>query len=101
MKAQGIYNPALSIQIETLATYVWQLGQLRETMKEAEFEPFIEKQTRDGMQLIEHPIYKVLDRIVASITRQMKQLNMTVDVLVGSPDIPDEGDRILEEMQQI
>ncbi len=100
LKDSGLYNKNLSIQIENLATSLWTLSMCRDKMSEAEFKVIETKVTRDGCQPIENPIFKVLARTQTDVSRQMKQLNLTVEDIVGNPDVPIPLDELDAEMRK-
>lgn len=101
MKKTGAYSPHLTVQIDNIANALQTLDMCNKIKSAPDFEAFIKKPTREGEQLVEHPVFKVEERTRNSIDRQMRQLKLTVEDIVGSPDVPDEADRIMEEMERI
>lgn len=101
MKASGIYNRNLSIQIENLALSLWTLSLCREEMQKEDFEVVTMKTTRDGEQPVENPIFKVLARTQSDISRQMKLLKLTVEDIVGKPEVKDGVDEMYEAINNI
>lgn len=99
LKGSGLYDKNLSIQVENLATSLWTLSMCRDKMSEEDFKVITTKTTRDGEQPIENPIFKVLARTQADISRQMRQLNLTVEDIVGKPDTPIPLDELDAEMR--
>ena len=87
MKAAGIYSVNLSIQIDNLAYSLWVRDKCVEQMEAEDFELTVTKITRDGSQPIENPILKEFNRRTTYITSQMKQLKLTVEDIIGKPDI--------------
>lgn len=101
LKKTGAYSPHLTVQIDNLSNALQTLDMCNRIKSSSDFEPFIEKPTREGSQLVEHPVFKVEERTRNSIDRQMRQLKLTVEDIVGSPDVPDEADRVFGEMEKI
>lgn len=101
MKASGIYNKNLIIQIENLAASMQVRSVCLEKMKDSEFSPILMKITRDGEQPVENPILKTLSRSITEINRQMKQLKLTVEDIVGAPELRDNIDEMYEELNNI
>lgn len=101
MKKAGIYSKILDMQIETLAGALFVIDKCQEKINSETFEPVVTKVTRDGKQPIENPVLKTLSRYMAEVSRQMKLLKLTVEDVVGQPDIPDVADKIIEKMKQI
>ena len=87
MKAAGIYSVNLSIQIDNLAYSLWVRDKCVEEMEAPDFDLIVMKTTRDGEQPIENPILKEFNRRTADITTQMRQLKLTVEDIIGKPDI--------------
>lgn len=100
LRNSGLYDKNLTIQIENLATSLWTLSMCRREMEDEDFKVIEIKKTRDGSQPIENPIFKVVARTQADISRQMKQLNLTVEDIVGKPDTPIPLDELDEEMKK-
>ena len=100
LRNSGLYDKNLTIQIENLATSLWTLSMCRREMEAEDFKVIEIKTTRDGEQPIENPIFKVVARTQADISRQMKQLNLTVKDIVGKPDTPIPLDELDEEMKK-
>lgn len=87
MKAAGTYSVNLSIQIDNLAISLWVRDKCFEIMNAPDFEMIVMKTTRDGEQPIENPILKEYNRRTADISSQMKLLKLTVEDLIGEPDV--------------
>lgn len=88
LRQSGQYSEALYYQVKNLARTLASLDKCDELIASPEFSPVITKKTRDGAQEIEHPIFKVQDRLQQQVNRQMKQLGLTTENIVGKPDIP-------------
>lgn len=101
LKKTGMYSPYLTMQIDNLASALQTLDMCNKIKNSPEFEPFIEKPTREGPQMVEHPVFKVEERTRNSIDRQMRQLKLTVEDIIGHPDVPDALDDILDNMEKI
>lgn len=101
MTKAGTYTPLLTLQIEALASALYVMYRCLEKIQDKDFDPVMMKITRDGKQPVENPVLKTHSRYLAEVSRQMRLLKLTVEDVVGSPDIPDEVDRIEEEMQKI
>ena len=101
LKKTGMYSPHLTVQIDNLASALQTLDICNRTKNDPDFAPFINKKTRDGAQLIEHPVFKVEERTRNSIDRQMRQLKLTVSDIIGAPDVADNADELLNQMNKI
>lgn len=101
MKKAGTYSKLLDMQVETLAGALVVIEKCKEKIEAEDFEPVVTKITRDGEQPIENPVLKTHSRYMAEVSRQMKLLKLTVEDIIGQPDLPDEADRIIEEMKRI
>lgn len=101
MKSSGTYSVNLGIQIDNLALSLYQREICRAEMEKEDFSAIVMKQTRDGEQPVENPVFKVLARVQADITRQMKQLKLTVADIVGVPEQEDAIDRLNAELDAI
>lgn len=93
-----MYSPNLAIQIDNLAASLYQQELCLQEIEAEGFTVIVMKETRDGEQPVENPIFKVMARIQADITRQMKQLKLTVDDIVGVPEQEDAIDRLNAEL---
>ena len=80
LKRAGTYNQSLDFQIESLA------GAMR-TLELATAEidtlntTIVWEETRYGRKMAPHPVFKMQRDAQASVTRQMKQLQLTADQL--------------------
>ena len=80
LKRAGTYNQSLDFQIESLA------GAMR-TLELATAEidtlntTIVWEETRYGRKMAPHPVFKIQRDAQASVTRQMKQLQLTTDQL--------------------
>ncbi|WP_290456519.1 P27 family phage terminase small subunit [Muribaculum intestinale] len=101
MKASGIYSPNLGIQINNLARSLWVLDRIQADMQADDFTLVVMKTTRDGEQPMEHPLMKMLDRTQNQVNRQMRQLKLTVEDIVGAPELPDGVDEMYKEIEKV
>lgn len=100
LKRAGIYDEALSIQINSLASALLTLK-----IANAEIEGLdsvlLHNETSQGVTNIVHPVFKVQRDAMDQVSRQMKQLGLTTSEVVGKPELPDEADRLLSELEAI
>lgn len=101
MQKCGTYDANLDFQILNLARSLRLLAQVDRKMSEPEFALIVMKVTRDGNQPMENPVLKTLDRAQTQVTRQMRQLKLTVEDLIGAPELPDAIDELTEELSKI
>lgn len=101
MQSCGTYDSNLDFQILNLARSLRLLSQVDREMSQPDFSLVVTKKTRDGAQPIENPLMKILDRAQTQVTRQMKQLKLTVEDLIGAPELPDAIDELTEELAKI
>lgn len=101
MKASGTYDANLFFQIKNLARSLRILDMVDIAMSSPEFTLVTMKVTRDGEQPIENPLIKTMDRAQNQVNRQMKQLKLTVEDLIGAPELPDAIDELTEELEKI
>lgn len=101
MQSCGTYDVNLDFQILNLARSLRLLAQVDRDMSQPDFQLTVMKVTRDGQQPMENPVLKTLDRAQTQVTRQMKQLKLTVEDLIGAPELPDAIDELTEELEKI
>ncbi len=101
MQSCGTYNSNLDFQILNLARSLRLLAQVDRDMSDPDFELIVTKVTRDGEQPIENPLLKTLDRAQTQVSRQMRQLKLTVEDLIGAPELPDGVDELTAELDKI
>lgn len=101
MQSCGTYNSNLDFQILNLARSLRLLAQVDRDMSDPDFELTVMKVTRDGEQPIENPLLKTLDRAQTQVSRQMRQLKLTVEDLIGAPELPDGVDELTAELDKI
>ncbi len=101
MQSCGTYNSNLDFQILNLARSLRLLAQVDRDMSDPDFELTVMKETRDGEQPIENPLLKTLDRAQTQVSRQMRQLKLTVEDLIGAPELPDGVDELTAELDKI
>lgn len=101
MRQCGTYDPNLEFQILNLARSLRLLALVDAEMGQPDFELVVMKITRDGKQPIENPLLKTLDRAQTQVSRQMRQLKLTVEDLIGAPELPDGVDELTAELDKI
>ena len=101
MQSCGTYNSNLDFQILNLARSLRLLAQVDRDMSDPDFELTVMKVTRDGEQPIGNPLLKTLDRAQTQVSRQMRQLKLTVEDLIGAPELPDGVDELTAELDKI
>lgn len=87
MKNAGIYNGALTIQIDALAaslTLMQRAAQKVETLDDDDL--WYKQETKSGKSIQMHPACRALRDQVAEVTRMAKQLKLTVEDVVGTPE---------------
>lgn len=87
LKNAGIYSPHLDIQLESLASAVLTLRMANDDIEALDSVMTIEK-SKYGEKPVMHPAFKVQRDAMAEVSKQMKQLNLTVADLVGNPEKP-------------
>lgn len=100
LKAAGLYSPALSIQINNLASAMLTLRIANDTIEKLD-SVLLTNTTTQGTTVQLHPVFKVQRDAMDQITRQMKQLGLTTADIIGKPDIPDAGDALLAKINSI
>lgn len=101
MQKCGTYNANLDFQILNLARSLRLLALVDFEMSQPEFELVEMKMTRDGEQPMENPLLKTLDRAQTQVNRQMTQLKLTVEDLIGAPELPDGVDELTSVLDKI
>lgn len=101
MRDCGTYNRNLTMQIENLAFSLYVLSKCREDIEKPDFTITVMKETRDGEQPIENPILKTASRYQADVSRQMRQLKLTVEDIMGTPDVRDAADDMIDTVNAI
>lgn len=100
LKKAGLYDEALAIQINSLASALLTLKIANAEIETLE-SVLLESETSQGTTRAVHPAFKVQRDAMDQVSRQMKQLGLTTSEVVGKPEIKDNGDMILEEMERI
>lgn len=100
LKRAGLYDDALSIQINSLASALLTLKIANSEIETLE-SVLLTSETSQGTTRAVHPVFKVQRDAMDQVSRQMKQLGLTTSEVVGKPDIMDNGDKILKEMERI
>lgn len=101
MQKCGTYDPNLEFQILNLARSLRLLALVDAEMGQPDFELVVMKLTRDGKQPMENPLLKTLDRAQTQVNRQMSQLKLTVEDLIGAPELPDGVDELTSVLDKI
>lgn len=91
LKAAGTYSKGVDFQIMTLATALRALDLVNSQIDDLT-EVTVREQTRYGNKLAPHPAFKVLKEQQDTVTRQMKILGLTTELLAGT----DETDPLVE-----
>ena len=80
LKRAGTYNQSLDFQIESLAGAMRTL-ELATAEIDTLHTTIVWEETRYGRKMAPHPVFKIQRDAQASVTRQMKQLQLTTDQL--------------------
>ena len=91
LKAAGTYSKGVDMQVLNLATALRTLDLANAQIDGLE-EVTVWEETRYGQKLAPHPAFKVQKDAQDSITRQMKILGLTTELLAGT----DETDPLVE-----
>ena len=91
LKKAGTYSAGVDMQILNLATALRTLDLANQQIDGLD-EVTVWEQTRYGKKLAPHPVFKVQKDAQDSITRQMKILGLTTELLAGT----DETDPLVE-----
>jgi len=91
LKKAGTYSPGVDFQVQSLATALRTLD-LANSQIDGLTEVTVWEETRYGEKLAPHPAFKVQKDAQDSITRQMKILGLTAELLAGT----DETDPLVE-----
>lgn len=91
LKAAGTYSKGVEMQVQALATALRTLD-LANNQIDGLTEVTVTEETRYGWKLAPHPAFKVQKDAQDSITRQMKILGLTTELLAGT----DETDPLVE-----
>ena len=91
LKAAGTYSKGVDMQVLNLATALRTL-ELANAQIDGLEEVTVWEETRYGKKLAPHPAFKVQKDAQDSITRQMKILGLTTELLAGT----DETDPLVE-----
>lgn len=97
----GLYSKNLAIQIETLASTLMVLRKCEEEIEADDFSVTVMKTTRDGEQPVEAPVLKAHARLLGQVTAQMKALSLTVEDIIGKPEVPNGVDGVREAVEEV
>lgn len=93
LKKVGRYSPAVSIQVESLASALLSLSIANKEIEGLD-SVLLVNETTQGTTSSLHPAFRVQRDMQEQITKQMKALGLTVSEVVGAPDIPDAVDEL-------
>lgn len=99
LKKSNRYNAGLDFQIINLAAAMRTHDLAIRDIDELDTVTIVES-NRNGEKTVPHPAFKVQRDASDSITRQLKILGLTMDDLVGKPDIPGPLDDLDAKMQK-
>ena len=85
LKAAGTYSKGVDMQVQNLATALRTLD-LANAQIDGLTEVTVTEETRYGWKLAPHPAFKVQKDAQDSITRQMKILGRTTELLAGTDE---------------
>lgn len=91
LKKAGTYSPGVDMQVNTLASALRALDMANTQIDTLDCVTVTES-TRYGSKLAPHPVFKVLKEQQDTVTRQMKILGLTTELLAGT----DETDPLVE-----
>lgn len=100
LKGAGRYTPCVGIQIDALATALMVNDKALKQIEKLE-DLTITEISRYGEKTVPHPICKIANDAQASITKQMATLGLTVEDIMGEPDLPDAVDELNETLDAI
>lgn len=85
LKNAGTYSKGVDIQIENLAITLSMRDKAVEEIEQLDGTSYWAR-TRDGETNKTYPVYKYLDGILEKVTRQMKALGLTTELLAGTDE---------------
>lgn len=100
LKAAGRYTPCVTIQIDTLATSLLMLEKAKRQLESLE-ELTVMEESRYGSKISMHPVCKIIKDASDTVSRGMKQLGLTVEEVMGEPDLPDAVDDLDAKLNKI
>ena len=80
LKKSGTYNTSLEMQIQSLAGAMRTLELATDEIDSLDT-TIVWEETRYGRKMMPHPVFKIQRDAQASVTRQMKQLQLTTEEL--------------------
>lgn len=96
LRAAGLYNKSLEIQVHTLAVALMSFSKASEEVSKLDGVTIIVKFDNGSERPVTHPAYGVLKDMMASITKQMKALGLSAATLS-----PDGGDPMVELTEKV
>ncbi len=85
LKTAGTYSKGVDMQVQALATALRTLDMANRDIDELT-ETTITEETRYGWKRAPHPVFKIQKDAQDSITRQMKILGLTTELLAGTDE---------------
>lgn len=85
LKTAGTYSKGVDMQVQALATALRTLDMANRDI-DALTETTIMEETRYGWKRAPHPVFKIQKDAQDSITRQMKILGLTTELLAGTDE---------------
>lgn len=105
LKKASRYSPVLTIQIENLASALQVRSGcdavIEELFKPKGGGPLLKVSTSQGTVTKEHPIFKIHRDALEQVNRQMKQLGLTTEEVVGRPEVSDAADELIATINAI
>lgn len=96
----GLYSPVLNIQIECLASAILTLRIANKDIEKLTTARSIEK-SKYGEKPVPDPAFRIQRDAMSEVSKQMKQLNLTVADVVGKPDVPGPIDELTDKLEEI
>lgn len=85
LRLERKYSAALDIQVIALASALWTLDAANRQIGELK-EVTVLEETRYGSKMAPHPAFKIQRDAIALVTKQMKQLALTVEAISGGDE---------------
>ena len=100
LRASGLYSPCLNIQIESLAGAVLTLRIANADIEKLKTSRAVEK-SKYGEKPVPDPAFRIQRDAMAEVSKQMKQLNLTVLDIVGRPEVPGPIDELTAKLDAL
>lgn len=85
LKNAGTYSKGVDIQIDTLAITLSMRDKAVDEINQLDSTSYWAR-TRDGETNKTYPVYKLLDGLLEKVTKQMKALGLTTELLAGTDE---------------